>query len=121
MKAITISDVFVNWKQKHKSSIQELKYTIHQFLQSNLSVLGAIIIICFLSVALFAPYLAPADPLEQDMKSRLQAPSSNHLLGTDSLGRDILSRVIYGTRTSVMIAVMVINFLIDRRRGGSHV
>ncbi|MDQ3461334.1 MAG: ABC transporter permease [Deinococcota bacterium] len=54
--------------------------------------------------ALFAPLLSPHDPLGQNIRSRFQGPSSEHLLGTDNFGRDILSRLLHGYRTSVSVA-----------------
>lgn len=55
--------------------------------------------------AVFAPILAPYDPLSQSPIIRLQAPSAAHLMGTDELGRDVLSRVIYGARTSLVVGL----------------
>jgi len=97
-----------NWFKKHESRIKEVKYTLHLLYKSPLSLLGAFIIICFLSVALFAPFLAPHAPLKQNVENRLQPPSMSFLLGTDNMGRDILSRIIYGTRISVMVGLIVI-------------
>ncbi len=59
-------------------------------------------------IALFAPVVAPYDPLEQDGRAELAAPSAAHLFGTDELGRDLLSRVIYGSRTSIMVGVLAV-------------
>lgn len=59
--------------------------------------------------AIFAPLIAPYDPVEQDILSLLQGPSLNHLLGTDELGRDTLSRVIYGSRVSLMVGVIAVS------------
>ena len=59
---------------------------------------GLIIILLLMLIALFAPWLAPHDPNWQDAAARLQAPSRQHWLGTDSYGRDLLSRLIYGSR-----------------------
>ena len=55
--------------------------------------------------AVFAPILAPYDPLSQSPIIRLQAPSAAHLMGTDELGRDVLSRVIYGAQTSLVVGL----------------
>ena len=57
-------------------------------------------------MTVFAPWLAPCDPTEIDMTNRLAAPGPGHLLGTDALGRDVLSRVIYGGRASLLLAVI---------------
>lgn len=68
--------------------------------------LGAITLL-FL-IAIFAPIVAPYDPLEQDGRAELTGPSSAHLFGTDELGRDLLSRVIYGSRTSLIVGVLAV-------------
>jgi len=68
---------------------------------------GLLIVIVLLLVALFAPWLAPLDPNWQDAAARLQAPSSAHWLGTDSYGRDLLSRLIYGTRPALGLVALV--------------
>jgi peptide/nickel transport system permease protein len=64
-------------------------------------VAGAIALIAL--VALLAPLIAPHDPLSQDLSQRVKSPSWSHLLGTDQVGRDILSRIIYGGRISLMV------------------
>lgn len=76
----------------------------------------AIAIIC---VAIFAPFIAPKDPYDAVMTDSLQAPSSKYLCGTDKLGRDILSRVIYGTRTSLVmtLALVAIIFVLGTALG----
>ncbi|MCL1995599.1 MAG: ABC transporter permease [Defluviitaleaceae bacterium] len=68
-------------------------------------IVGATIIATFVIVALFAPLFAPMDPLEISVQRRLQPPSPYHLLGTDALGRDMLSRIIFGTRISLVVGV----------------
>lgn len=57
-------------------------------------------------MTVFAPWLAPYDPLKVDMPSKLLPPCAEHLLGTDALGRDVLSRIIYGGRASLLLAVV---------------
>ncbi len=59
--------------------------------------------------AIFAPWLAPADPTAIDLAGRLQGPGPGHLLGQDSLGRDILSRIIYGSRISLYVGVVTVS------------
>ncbi len=68
------------------------------------------IIICFLwiIVALLAPTITPYNHLEQNMESRFQSPTSDHLCGTDSLGRDVFSRILVGSRISLIAGVMTI-------------
>ncbi len=59
-------------------------------------------------VALAAPWLAPYDPVAQNLPARLLAPTASHWMGTDELGRDILSRIIFGTRVSMLVSVCVV-------------
>ena len=72
------------------------------------AVVGAAIIAVLVLVAIFAPLIAPADPNAVDLTNALQPPSADHLLGTDSSGRDILSRLIFGTRTSLFGPLIVV-------------
>lgn len=69
----------------------------------KLAAAGAVLLAIIL-VTIFAPWLAPYDPIQIDMTNRLAAPSSVHLLGTDALGRDVFSRVLYGGRASLLLA-----------------
>jgi peptide/nickel transport system permease protein len=73
-----------------------------------LVVFGSVIILALIVAAIFAPLIAPYDPIQQDLSIALQQPSSEHLLGTDWLGRDVLSRIIYGTRISIMVGVIAV-------------
>ena len=66
--------------------------------------LFATILIC----AVFSNIIAPHSPYDSDIKNRLTPPSRSHLFGTDEFGRDILSRVIYGTRISLMVGVVAV-------------
>jgi peptide/nickel transport system permease protein len=70
--------------------------------------IGLPVLILVVSVAIFGPWIAPADPLEIDAGHLLASPSFQHLLGTDQLGRDVLSRMIYGARISCSVAVMAV-------------
>lgn len=69
---------------------------------------GAVVIIIMVVAAIFAPLLAPYDPNVPDMRDSLAKPSSQHLLGTDQIGRDTLSRLIYGTRTSLAVGLSAV-------------
>ncbi len=73
-----------------------------------MALFGVIVLTCFICAALFAPQLAPADPAAIDLTQRLRPPSAAHWFGTDELGRDILSRVIFGARISLFVAVSVV-------------
>jgi len=76
--------------------------------QSVLARIGFVTALLLVSVALLAPLIAPANPFAQSLPGRLEAPSSAHWMGTDELGRDILSRVIYGARISLTVAICVV-------------
>jgi ABC-type dipeptide/oligopeptide/nickel transport system permease subunit len=71
-------------------------------------VFGAIVIVCLVCTAMFAPWLAPYGPYDSDLKKALQPPGRQHLLGTDALGRDTLSRIIYGSRTSLLVGIVAV-------------
>jgi peptide/nickel transport system permease protein len=68
--------------------------------------LGSIILLCVVVSAIGAPFLTPHDPNRQDIQNRLAQPSLRHLLGTDQYGRDILSRIIYGARISLLVGIL---------------
>lgn len=76
------------------------------FTSRTLVVFGLVIILATVITAIFAPLIAPYDPYEQDLYHALEGPSQAHLLGTDGIGRDTLSRLIYGTRIALMVGVI---------------
>ncbi len=78
------------------------------WLRSPLTVGGLVLITLFALAAVFAPLLAPADPLKQVLSTRLRPPSAEHWLGTDQLGRDVLSRMLFGARISLLVGVVVV-------------
>ena len=78
------------------------------FFQRRIVVLGLLILILMVVAAIFAPWLSPYGPYDQDMFGTLQHPGKDHLLGTDALGRDTLSRLIYGTRTALIVGFCTI-------------
>ncbi len=77
-------------------------------LANPLNLVAIALIATLAACALLAPLLAPYDPLAQDLAVRLKPPSPEHWLGTDSLGRDIASRILYGARISLVIGVVVV-------------
>jgi peptide/nickel transport system permease protein len=82
---------------------------LREFLrQSGPGRVGLALTLFLVIVALAAPWIAPADPTAQNLPARLAAPSGAHWMGTDELGRDILSRIIYGTRVSMIVSVSVV-------------
>lgn len=74
---------------------------------NRLAVLGMIVVLALLFVAIAGPYITPYDFLSQNLEVRNQPPSATHWLGTDDLGRDVLSRIIYGARTATIVAFSV--------------
>ena len=80
--------------------------------RDKLAVVGLAIMTLFLLTALLAPVLAPYDPIAQTLIDRRQPPSSKYLLGTDDLGRDVLSRIIYGTRKSLQVGLASVSLAI---------
>ena len=80
-----------------------------RFLRHNpLVVIGVAIFLAWVFISIFAAALAPYDPLQQNIVDRLQAPSAQHWFGTDQLGRDVFSRVLYGGRLSIPAGILVI-------------
>ena len=75
--------------------------------RNPLAMVGLAIILALLFVAAFAPWLAPYSPAEGVLTNRLKPPSAAHWMGTDELGRDILSRIIWGARITLMIVILV--------------
>ena len=79
----------------------------HRLKRNKLAIFGLAVLVILAFAAVFGPYLTPFDFLSQDLNARNQAPSLLHLFGTDDLGRDVFSRVVYGTRTAFLVAVVV--------------
>ncbi len=76
------------------------------FFHNKVAVISVGIIVIIMLMAIFAPVLTPYDPGRQDLLARLKAPSPEHLLGTDELGRDVFARMLYGSRVSLLIAII---------------
>ncbi len=85
------------------------RYRIWLNLKSNpLAVIGLTIIVLFIALSLLAPLLAPYDPATQNLGNRLAFPNAEHWFGTDELGRDILSRILYGGRVTLGMVIAVV-------------
>ncbi|HAA46930.1 MAG TPA: D,D-dipeptide ABC transporter permease [Synergistaceae bacterium] len=102
---------FARWKEKHESEISQVREIIHAGKRSHLTIAGLVIVLALVLTAILAPLLAPYDPLQMDLRNRLQAPSTQHWMGTDELGRDIFSRILHGT--GLALKIMIIVLLID--------
>jgi peptide/nickel transport system permease protein len=94
-------------RQRWKARSRYWKDSFILWRRNRLMVVGTGIIMFLLLVAAFAPLLATHDPYEQILADRLQPPSAQHYFGTDSLGRDIYSRVVFGSRVTLSIAILV--------------
>jgi peptide/nickel transport system permease protein len=81
---------------------------LDRIMKHPLAMTGVILLTIFIICALFAPWLAPSDPANLNLNGRLAGPSLTHWFGTDELGRDTLSRTIYGARISLVVAVSVV-------------
>jgi peptide/nickel transport system permease protein len=81
---------------------------LRRFVRNKLAMIGALIIGVMIIFAVFAPLIAPYDPLNQDLDHVLEPESAQHLMGTDDLGRDMLSRIIYGARLSLLAAIYAV-------------
>lgn len=92
--------------EKRVNAKQRLIFkNIRLLLANKVSTMGAITLMFIIIVAIFAPVIAPYDPLEINTEKGLVAPSSEHIFGTDDLGRDILSRIIWGGRISIWVGL----------------
>jgi peptide/nickel transport system permease protein len=91
-----------------KPRVEESRRFLKVLLGRWIVIFGLIVILLLIVTAVFAPLLAPYDPYAVDLGNQLLAPGTAHLLGTDDMGRDTLSRLIYGTRTSLMVGIIAV-------------
>jgi ABC-type dipeptide/oligopeptide/nickel transport system permease subunit len=94
--------------EQKTSPYKKSRRTIRVLFSRIVVLFAVIIILLTIVIAVFAPFLAPYDPYEQNLSEALLEPSAEHWLGTDSLGRDELSRVIYGTRISLQVGLIAV-------------
>ena len=88
--------------------ISSFQYFKRAFFGRAIVVIGCIIILIVIICAIFAPLIAPHDPNKQDLSNRMDSPSMQHWLGTDTVGRDTFSRIIYGSRASLTVGVVAL-------------
>lgn len=86
----------------------ELGEILYHLVRDPLGLTGLVIVVLILASAIFAPWIAPYDPIALNVPDRLQGPSAAHLMGTDQLGRDTFSRVIRGGRVALQVALPTI-------------
>ncbi len=86
--------------------VSQRKRAWRTFSRNRSALVGLVLVILLFLVAIFAPVIAPYDPLTQSTINRLEGPSAEHWLGRDPYGRDVLSRIIYGTRVALQVGVL---------------
>jgi peptide/nickel transport system permease protein len=96
----------VKTKPNTHPRLQSMKKALGRLFQNKFGVLGGLFLLLLVILAVFAPWLAPYNPVKQDYMSVLQPPSAKHWFGTDALGRDILSRIIYGAQVSLKAGII---------------
>ncbi|MDB5894886.1 MAG: D-ala-D-ala transporter subunit [Rhodoferax sp.] len=90
-----------------QAMLLSLRQGARRLLRNPMTVAGVAVVAVLLLVALFAPWIATHNPLDQNLKQALQAPSSAHWFGTDEYGRDVFSRLVHGSRISLYIITLV--------------
>ena len=103
-----MTDMIEKTEITEKAYLAEKRLGIAEFRNNRLAVSGLLLIVVLCILSLFAPEIAPHDPFVQRLDSRLLSPSQEYPFGTDELGRCIFSRVIYGTRISLGIGILVV-------------
>lgn len=91
-----------------QTSRKRLKVFLRRLFRRRIVIFGAAIVALFILIALLAPVISPHNPTKINPAHALEKPSAEHLLGTDEIGRDLLSRLIHGTRTSLLIGVVAV-------------
>ncbi len=104
-KTVQASDLWQGENRAGANRAHTLEF-IRSMLRNRLAALGAVVILLLLVAAIFAPWVAPYDPEEQFATDARQPPSAQYLFGTDNIGRDNFSRIIYGTRVSLLVGVI---------------
>jgi peptide/nickel transport system permease protein len=95
-------------ENKKQDRLREFTYVKKVLLSRGVVIFGLFVILLLFIAAIFAPWLAPYDPYDQQLDQILLPPSHEHLLGTDVLGRDTLSRIIFGARNSLMVGLVAL-------------
>jgi len=102
------TDIKQELEDLKKKETSQLELVWLRFKRNKLALFGGLVLIILVITAIFAPFLAPYDPLETNLDRRREAPSWDHPLGTDQLGRDTLSRLIHGTRVALFIGILIV-------------
>lgn len=94
--------------EKTHGQLKELRRIIRVMFNRWVVIFGAVVILILILCAIFAPLITPYDPIEQNLTETLQQPSNRHFLGTDEVGRDVLSRIIFGSRISLLVGIVAV-------------
>jgi peptide/nickel transport system permease protein len=100
--------VIGKWRERNESRIKEFKYSVRLFAKSPLAVLGLLIVVAFILIMIFAPYIAPFGAEERNWGAMKQAPNGVYLMGTDETGGDVFSRIIWGAQLSLPVGFAVV-------------
>lgn len=103
---LTGPTLFERAHSRYRTVVQSRKF--RQFTSNRLNLIGLALVLFVVFSALLAPWIAPYEPNEQDLLNRLEPPSAEHPMGTDQLGRDMFSRLLYGARISLQVALVVV-------------
>ncbi|MEX0765892.1 MAG: ABC transporter permease [bacterium] len=87
-------------------------YLLRRYARNRLALIGLWVVFLIIGLAILAPWIAPHNPIKTNFENLLKPPASTHIMGTDDLGRDILSRIIYGTRTSLLAGVISVGIAV---------
>jgi peptide/nickel transport system permease protein len=98
----SVADAGISYPDRQRFAV------LRALLSDPVTCIALLLVVGFLVAAAFAPWLAPYSPVKIDVLDKLQPPSAEHWFGTDHLGRDLFSRVIYGARTALMIAIFAV-------------
>lgn len=107
-KTMAKVDTLYPMKEKAAPRTSEFRRVTKVMSDRFVVVVGAIVILLTIIVAIFASWIAPYDPNEVELRATLQQPSFEHIMGTDEFGRDVLSRLVVGTRVSLLVGVVVV-------------
>ena len=95
----------IHTNRRHRSLGSRSFFFLRDILQRPGGLIGTVLMVALIITAVFAPLIAPYDPIGQDIPNRLSGPTGSYWLGTDHLGRDLLSRILFGARISLTVAV----------------
>ena len=101
-----MSSLVATLPPRPESQSSPAQRALRRLLRRRAAMFGLVVVVLFIATALFAPYIAPHDPLQTSWSAIRKAPGGQYLLGTDEIGRDVLSRVIWGARASLLAGVV---------------